>query len=409
MSATRRRRAPFPEGPPPAPRPLTTRALGFRWSAREAPASVADYRVRARRVLPDMVWAFIEGAAEDRVTVDGNRDAFRRWSLRTRVLPGHGTPRLDIEVAGEPLALPVLLAPTGGNGLVHWTGEVGAAQAAERAGTRSILSTVATCSPEEVAAATTGGHFFQVFPWSNPDTGARELNAALIRRAERSGYRALVVTADVPVLGNREWERRHGIGRPPVVTPRRVADAALHPRWLYRFLRHRGIALRALRRQPAFFRADEDWSAVAWIRDQWHGPLFVKGIVTGDDAVRALEVGADGIIVSNHGGRQLDGAVASLDALPAIADRVAGRAEILLDGGVRRGTDIVKALCLGASAVCIGRPFLYGLAVDGPAGVSVVLDILREELERTLILMGVGDLGELGASWLARAGPDPGP
>jgi L-lactate dehydrogenase (cytochrome) len=387
----------------------------LRWSADATPISIEDYRRHARRVLPDVVWAFIESAAEDRVTVDANREAFRRWALRTAVLTGCSAPRLHVTVAGVPLELPVVLAPTGSTALVHWTGELGASRAAERAGTRATLSTFATYSIEQVAAGTRDSHFFQVVPWANTAPDARELVLGLVRRAARSGYAALVVTVDVPVLGNREWEQRRGIAVPPVLTPRRIADVLLHPRWLYGCLEHRHVALRTVaeRGRPAgttaqqgsanLLRAGASWDSIARLREEWKGPLLVKGVLSADDAERAVALGADGIVVSNHGGRQLDGAVASLDALRAVADRVRGRADVLLDGGVRRGSDIVKALCLGATAVCIGRPFLYGLAVDGVDGARDVLEILRAELSRTLTLMGAADVRGLDDSWLVPA------
>jgi L-lactate dehydrogenase (cytochrome)/(S)-mandelate dehydrogenase len=384
--------------------------LAFRWSRSRDPISIEDYRLRAKAVLPQAIWEFVEGAADDHVTASSNLEAFSRRTLRTRVLAGHATPRLGVTVAGVELALPVVLAPTGGTGFVHWTGEVGAALAAERAGTRAIVSTVATYSLEEVAERTAENHFFQVFPWPPVGSATSETARSLVRRADRRGFAALVVTVDVPVLGNRESARRRGGGVPPVLTPWAIVDAALHPGWLYRFVKHRQTVLPSLARHDSgsegadLVRADADWDGVARIREEWSRPLLVKGVLSADDAERAVELGAEGVIVSNHGGRQLDGAIASLDALPAIAERIGGRADILLDGGVRRGSDIVKALCLGATAVCIGRPYLYGLAAAGPEGAGDVLEIFRAEIGRTVTLMGANDVRALDASWVA--GPD---
>jgi len=311
-------------------------------------------------------------------------------------------------VAGEALDLPVLLSPTGLTGMTHWGGEAAVARGAERAGTRMVLSSAATYSVEEVAAVATEHHWFQLYPWRD-----RELMGSLMSRAARAGVETLVVTVDVPAHGGRELELRHGMSTPPVLTPARVLDAAVRPRWWYGFFRYRrvtvrhlddemgvGAAVRSVRRQAGLIRVDLGWDDVAWMRDQWRGRMFVKGVLDPEDAVRALDVGADGVVVSNHGGRQLDGAPASLDVLPAVAAAVAGRGEVLMDGGIRRGSDVIKALCLGARAVCIGRPFLYGLAARGEAGVVDVLRILRSELTRTMTLMGVHKLGDLDPSWL---------
>jgi len=380
--------------------------------AREA-RSVEDYRRFARRAVPRMVWAYIEGGAEDMRTVAANRAAFDRWQLRQRVLTGHpARDDLSVTVAGETLDVPIVLAPTGLTGMTNWRGEAAVARAAERSGTRMVLSSAATYSVEEVAAATTAHHWFQLYPWRD-----RELMGSLMARAARVGAPTLVVTVDVPIHGGRELELRHGMGTPPVLTPARVLDAAVRPRWWYGFFRYRRVtvrhledeggvaaAVRSVRRQAGLIRVDLGWDDVAWMRDQWPGRLFVKGILDPEDAVRALDVGADGVVVSNHGGRQLDGTVPSLDALPAIAAAVAGRGEVLIDGGVRRGSDIVKALCLGADAVCVGRPFLYGLAARGEDGVVDVLRILRTELARTMTLMGVHKLNDLGPAWLVETG-----
>jgi len=249
------------------------------------------------------------------------------------------------------------------------------------------------------------------------NTGARALTQSFIDRAGRAGYKALFLTVDVPVHGNRESDRRQGMGAPPVLTPARIASAAIRPRWWYRFLRHQRMsarnlvdeggaraAVRSVQAQYRYMRPELDWSDFEWIREQWSGPLYIKGVLDARDAVRAVDLGADGVVVSNHGGRQLDGAPASLDALPPIVAAVGDRADVLLDSGIRRGSDVVKALCLGAKAVCIGRPYLYGLAARGPQGVAHVLQIFREEISRTMTLMGVGRLSDLDPSWLCPAG-----
>jgi len=363
-----------------------------------------------------MVWAFIDSGAEDLVTLTANRAAFSRYMLRAKVLTGQEAKDLSVQVGGESISLPVLLAPTGLVGLSHWTGELGAAQAAERAGTLSIVSTSGSYSFDEVASGTENDHFFQLYPWAEVGTGRHDLTLSLIERAQRSGYKTMFLTVDVPVLGNRELERKRGMGIPPTITPMRALNAALRPKWTAALLKHRRISIRnlfdtggagaavaSIETQYRMMRPELGWNDFAWIRENWEGRIYIKGVLDADDAERAVRMGADGVVVSNHGGRQLEGAVATLDALPPIAERVGDRAEVLLDGGVRRGSDVVKALCLGATAVCIGRPYLYGMCVAGPDGAEHVIDILREEISRTMTLMGVGSIRELDASLLIPA------
>ncbi len=384
-------------------------AFEFEWGGRQY-LNVEDYRRAARRKLPVGPWAYIDGAAEDMLTVAANRDAFRRWDLRQRVLTGHGERDLGVSLAGERLATPILLAPTGLTGLAHWRGEVAAARAAESRGTRLVLSSAASYSIEEVAAATERSHFFQLYPWRD-----RELMASLIDRAAAAGFGAMMVTVDVPVPSNRELEQRQGMGMPPVLTPARLLDGARRPRWWYAFLKYQRVSLRNLggeygvrfgvrgaQRQLGLWRPDLDWNDLAWLRRRWDGPMFVKGVLDPEDAERCFEIGAEGVVVSNHGGRQLDGAPASLDALPAIAEAVSGRGQVVFDGGIRRGSDVIKALCLGADAVMIGRPFVYGLAARGERGVAEVLGILTAEIERNLVLMGCPSVAALDRSWVIR-------
>jgi isopentenyl diphosphate isomerase/L-lactate dehydrogenase-like FMN-dependent dehydrogenase len=387
--------------------------LRFQWRGTTSPQNVEDFRDRARRALPEMVWTYLEYGAEDLVTLDANRSAFDRYRLRSRVLPGAACTDLGVTIGGQQLSAPILLAPTGLVGLVHWRGELGAAQGAERAGTLAITSTAATYSFSEVAAGTTRPHFAQLYAWADPVTGSHELTDTLVTAARNAGAGALVVTVDVPVPGNRERERRRGMGNPPVVTPRRIVQGALKPRWAAGVLRHRRIAMKnlvdavgldavasSLNLHQRMTRPELSWSDLEWVRARWPGVLYVKGVLDADDAARMVDLGADGVIVSNHGGRQLDGAVATLDALPAIAARVGDRSEVLLDGGIRRGSDIVKALCLGAKAVCLGRSFLYGMAADGPRGVTSVVNLLRDEMSRTLTLAGVRSLRDLNREML---------
>ncbi|MDH6244992.1 alpha-hydroxy acid oxidase [Mycobacterium sp. OTB74] len=375
----------------------------YRWRTRAPLVSVQDYRNAARRALPKMVWAYLDGGAEDERTLRANREAFANYLLRQRVLVGHATASIGVQVAGETLELPVLLAPTGLTGLAHWSGELAAAQAAEQAGTRLCLSTASSYSLEEVAAGTQADHWFQLYPWGD------EFMESMIDRAGAAGYRTLVITVDVPVQGNRIGERRAGMGHPPILTPARVADAAIRPRWWYGLLRHQRMTMRSVTavrgaagamesvaQQNRRMRPDLTWDDVAALRKRWDGPVYVKGILDPADARRAVdEVGATGVVVSNHGGRQLNGVRPSLDALPDVVAAVGDRASVLLDSGVRCGTDVVTALALGADAVMIGRPYIYGLAVGGGAGVASVLSLLAAEIRQTLLLMGVASVADL--------------
>lgn len=389
---------------------------GFQYRLRTATplVTVDDYRAAALRRWPAMVRAYLDGGAEDERTMRANRAAFDRWLLRQRVLAGHSGADISVSVCDTDLDLPVLLAPTGLTGLAHWSGELGAARAAEANGTRLILSTASSYSIEEVADGTERDHWFQLYPWGDR---ASSFADSMLDRARDAGYRTLVVTVDVPAQGNRTGERRAGMGHPPILTPRRIADAAIRPGWWYGLLRHRRMTMRSLTAsrgpsgavesvslQQRRMRPDLTWRDVGHLRERWDGPFVVKGVLEPDDAVRAVdEVGATGVVVSNHGGRQLNSTVASLDALPGVADAVGDRAAVLVDGGVRTGTDIVTALALGADAVLIGRPMLYGLAVGGADGVSTVLALLAEETRRAMTLMGVDAAGRLGREHVTTA------
>ena len=386
----------------------------YQWRARPPLVTVDDYRERARRALPDMVWAYIDNGAEDERTLRANREAFLRWNLRQRVLAGRTSADLSTTVAGVDLALPVVLAPTGLTGLAHWSGELGAARAAERSGTRLVLSTASSYSIEEIGDGTAEDHWFQLYAF-----GDRDLLASLLDRATAAGMRALFVTVDVPVIGNRVGEQRRGMGLPPVLTPRRVLDAAVRPRWWYGLVRHRRVsarnfvaagggargAVQSVRIHAGAVRPDLDWDDLEWLRARWPGHLYVKGVLEPDDAARAVDLGAEGVVVSNHGGRQLNAAPASLDALPAIVDRIGDRAEVLFDGGIRSGADVITAIALGARACLVGRPYVYGLAAGGENGVHDVLRILRDEMNRNLLLMGCGSVAEINRSHLQAAPP----
>ena len=403
----------------------------FRLDPGVPPVSIEEWRQAASRKLPGLAWGYVEGGADDRVTKQACEDGFRRWRLRQRALTGTIAPDLSAKIGKTEISLPVALCPVGATGLVHWTGEPAVARAAESCGTRLMLSTAASYRAEEVAEATEENHFFQLYP-----VGRRERIKALLDRVKAAGYAALFVTIDVQTVGNREDERRWQFTLPWTVTPSRALHMARHLRWVYNALKHRRLAS-AHHADEAKLRAQEEggtaptgkltaalaeaeasqkhmariviqsdmtWEDLAWIRDEWQGPLYVKGILDADDAAKAVdEIGCEGVVVSNHGGRQLDRSPASIEALPAIAEKLAGRGEIFLDGGVRRGSDVITALALGAKAVFIGRSYLYGLAVAGEQGVKDVIELLRAEIARDLILMGCPASRELDRSWVILA------
>lgn len=371
-----------------------------------------DLRTRARRRLPRMVFDFIDGGAEDERTIRENRRGFEDLAFRPRVLVDVSRRSQEVTVLGQHLSTPVLLAPTGLSRVAGRDGERAAARAAARCGTVSVVSTAASVSLEDVAAATPQPQWFQLYPW-----GDRSVVIQLIERARRLGYTAMVVTADVPVVGGRERDQRSGMTVPPRVGPGTAYDVLRHPRWVAELLTgpritfanltgvypHLGRSAGSLAKQSMeLLNAAHTWKDLAWMREAWGGPTVLKGVMCGEDAALAVEHGCDAVIVSNHGGRQCDHLPATIDVLPEVVAAVGDRAEVLIDGGVRRGSDVVKALALGAKACLVGRPWLYGLATGGEAGVVQALEMLRAEIDRTLALVGRPGVDDLDPTVLRR-------
>ena len=374
--------------------------------------SVGEARRLARRRLPGVVFDYVDGAAGDEITVRANRDAFHELALRQATPRTTGRPSIATTVLGTPIDLPVLLGPCGLVSLVHPGGAVASARAAAARGTVSVLSTVAGTPLEAVAAAAPGPKWFQIYAPGGVDEAS-----ALAERARSAGYDGLMITVDTAVLGKRERDLAHGITMPPKASPRLAAhmlgQVLARPGWTVATVRDllaqrsagRGPgnggsgtdvdAFQAGLELPAMAASPFSWSDVAVLRDRWSGNFVVKGLMTGDEARRAVDAGADAVIVSNHGGRQLDGAPATMRMLPEVLDAVGSQVEVLVDSGVRRGTDIARALAVGARAVLIGRPYLYGLAVAGQGGVERILDVLATELRDTLTLLGLADVSEL--------------
>jgi 4-hydroxymandelate oxidase len=361
--------------------------------ADRAPQNLSEYENAARSLLPRPVYDYFAGGAEDELTLRWNRASFGRFMLRPRVLVDVSRIDASVTVLGERFATPVLLAPTAFQRLAHAEGELATARAARTAGTVLVASTLSTFSVEEIAAEG-GALWLQLYVFRD-----RAITRALVERAEAAGCRAICLTLTVPVQGNRERDARNAFTLPAGV------EIANFPG-----LRQAGFPDATGSRLNAFIGQEFDpsltWDSVAWLRSITKLPIVLKGILTPEDGAMAVEHGAGAVIVSNHGGRQLDGGEPTLLALPRVASAVDGRIPVLMDGGVRRGADVVKAICLGATAVLIARPYLWGLAVGGQGGVEDVLRILRAEIERTMALLGRPTLGELDESALVPTPPD---
>jgi L-lactate dehydrogenase (cytochrome)/(S)-mandelate dehydrogenase len=370
----------------------------------------------AQRTLPRPVFDFADGGAENEYTLRRNEAAFAQVELLPRPLNGAAERDLSVELFGRRLALPVMIGPTGLSGLFWPGGEIAAARAAAAAGTAFCLSHGSTCTMEELAASAAAPRWMQVFVYRD-----RGLTREFVERAAASGFDALVLTTDNQLVGNRERDIRNGFTIPPRFTLLDLAAMAGKVPWLVRMGPHLpkitfgnytspGAAadISAMAAKIAsLLDPSLSWRDVEWLRGMWKGPLLLKGILHPKEAAEAVARGVDGVIVSNHGGRQLDGAPGSLDALPGVVAAAGGRIPVLVDGGIRRGADVLKALALGASLCLIARPQLFGLAVAGEAGVARVLDILRREIDRAMGLLGVRTIAELGPDFLMRRGAWP--
>ena len=373
--------------------------------------NIDDLRRLAQRRLPAVVFAYIDGGAEDEVTLQENVRAFRQVTFRPRQCVAVPSCDLRTTVLGTSLALPFILAPVGFCRMFYPRGEVYAAREAGAAGTGYILSTFSGTRLEEVREGTRGPLWYQLYV-----PGGREVAEATIARAKAAGYTALVVTIDTPVAGMRERDFRHGVrhllqGRFWASLPH-ARQFITRPRWVMDFIADGAprvfpnVELPDVGAMPCsdvgalLEQTIVTWEDLRWMHDAWNGPIVVKGVHTGDDAKRAIDAGASAVVVSNHGGRQLDGVPASLRSLPEVVAAVNGRVEVLMDGGIRRGGDVVKALSLGARAVLIGRAYAYGLGAAGGPGVARAIEILRTDLVRTMRLLGCGSIGELDRSYV---------
>lgn len=373
--------------------------------------TIADLKDLARRRVPKMFFDYADSGAWTESTYRANEEDFQKIKFRQRVLVDMSNRSLESTMIGEKVAMPVALAPTGLTGMQHADGEMLAAQAAEEFGVPFTLSTMSICSIEDVASVTKKPFWFQLYVLRDKDF---VLN--LIDRAKAAKCSTLVLTLDLQILGQRHKDIRNGLSAPPKMTLANIVDIAMRPRWLM------GIAAtprRTFRNIVGHAKGVGDvsslgswtneqfdpqlsWKDVAWIKERWGGKLILKGILDKEDALMAVKTGADAIVVSNHGGRQLDGASSSIMALEEIADAVGDKIEVHMDGGIRSGQDVLKALCLGAKGTYIGRPFLYGLGAMGKEGVTLALEIIRKEMDITLALCGKRLVTDMGKDQLRR-------
>ncbi len=375
------------------------------------PLEIKDIKALAKRRVPKMFFDYADSGAWTESTYRANEDDFARIKLRQRVLVDMTNRSLATTMIGQPVSMPVALSPTGLTGMQHADGEMLAAQAAEEFGVPFTLSTMSICSIEDVASVTTKPFWFQLYVMQD-----RDFVLNLIDRAKAAKCSALVLTLDLQILGQRHKDIRNGLSAPPRFTPRHIWQMATRPGWCMKML---GTKRRTFRNIVGQAKSVTDlsslsvwtseqfdprlsWSDVEWIKERWGGPLILKGILDPEDAQMAVSTGADAIIVSNHGGRQLDGAMSSIGMLPRIVDAVGHKIEVHMDGGIRSGQDVLKAVALGAKGTYIGRPFLYGLGAGGKRGVSDVLEIIRKEMDVTMALCGRRNIQDIDKSILLR-------
>jgi len=376
--------------------------------------NIAELRALARRRVPGVVFDYVDGAAWDELTAERNQADLRRIAVMPRVLTGTASVDLSTTVLGCRVEVPLLGAPTGMTGIVHRDGEIGVARAVHAAGSLYVLSSVGSCGPEEVGAHSPGPKWFQLYV-----SGDRGYARELIGRARSAGYLALVVTVDVQRAGARERDRRNGFTLPPRVTARSLAQGLTCPRWSIDFVRRPRFLSEAARRSRASIRDEPgsgkptltaminsqfdprlSWSDISWLQEEWPAPIVLKGVLRPQDAQQAARLGIAGVIVSNHGGRQLDQAPSTIAALPGVLEAVGSEIEVYVDGGIRRGVDVLKALALGARACLSGRALVYGLGAGGEAGARRAMDLLVDELRLAMTLAGCGSVRELDRSWL---------
>ncbi len=374
-------------------------------------ANIADLRQLAWQRLPRALFDYIDGGAQDEVTLRANQADFNNFTLVQRVLRDVTTRDQSVTVLGQKYDLPLILSPTGMTGIFWPNGALEAARAASDAGAGFCLSSMSTSTVEDIKKVAKRPTWFQLYVMRD-----RGMSRELIERAKAAGCSALVLTVDLAMQGQRDRDVHNGLTIPPTLSVANMLNFAMRPGWVWRFLTGPKVMPASLVKPGqntlftiagyvnSQFDQSVTWKDIEWAKSIWGGPIALKGILAPEDAVAAIDHGADALIVSNHGGRQLDGARSAISALPYVVDAVQGRAEVLLDGGVRRGTDVLKAVALGAKACMIGRPYMYGLASNGRAGVAKALDLLRNEIDLALALTGNTSIAALDRSAIERAG-----
>jgi L-lactate dehydrogenase (cytochrome) len=378
----------------------------------DAAFSISDLRRLAERRLPRGPFGYMDGAAEDEVALRRNSEGFGDYSLVGHTLRDVSEIDTTHTILGTPSSLPILLSPTGFGRLFHHEGERASSRAAASAGLIFTLSTLGTVSIEDVAAVSDGPKWFQLYVWKD-----RSIASDLIARAKASGYETLVLTVDTPVAGRRERDYRNGFTIPPTVGLKTLLDGARKPSWWYGFMTTEPLDFAVVSRYTpggtgpggvmgyinSQFDQTLSWDDAAAIKQEWGGRMVIKGVQCVEDARMCAEIGMDGVMLSNHGGRQLDHAVAPIDLLPEVLEAVGGQTSVIVDGGIRRGTDILKALALGADACAIGRSYLYGLGAGGEKGVARAIELLAYELKVAMTLAGARSVKEIDSSMIRRA------
>lgn len=373
--------------------------------------TIQDLKEIAKSKVPSVMFDYMQGGAEDELTLKWNREAFSKYEFVPRVLRDVSQIDLSTTVQGVDLKIPVISAPTGMSRMFHHLGERAVVKASHKAGAAYSLSTVATTSIEDVAEESKGPLFFQIYAWHN-----RDMVYDFINRCKSENYNGIMLAVDLASLGKRERDLRNGHGRPSVLRRNTALGALSRPAWLYHFLTkpkwrmanminhlpHGANAMKVIDNVNKQFSATVNWADVKELQQKWNGKFMLKGIQSVEDAVLAAEHGVSGIILSNHGGRQLDGAPAPLDLLPKVVEAVGSDVEVMMDGGIERGSDIIKAIALGANAVLIGKAYLYGLAAGGEAGVNRTFEILTDEMIRVMQLIGCASISELTSSYVVR-------
>ncbi len=367
--------------------------------------NVEDYRKAAKRRAHKMVFDYIDGGSDDEIARFEGHSAFQDYRIAHRVLSGVDKPDMSTMVMGQKLDVPFILSPAAGNRLFHTDGELGPAKAAEAVGTVYCLSTLSSRSIEEIGAATTGPKWFQLYVWKD-----RVLVKEMLARAKAAGYTALILTVDFPITGNRERDPRNGFTIPPKLGPKQVWHAMQAPLWSLDYVTKPNVKYANLSEDTSAvslnefvakqLSADFSWDDAEWLLGEWGGPAMIKGVARPDDAIRAVKTGFSAISLSNHGGRQLDSSPAPVHCVQEVRHAIGHDANVVVDGGVRRGTDVLKAVALGADAVSFARPYLYGLAAFGVKGAVQAVSQMKEAVERDMILSGVGRINELDETYI---------